>query len=161
MEEKTSSSAPGRNRRSLRNILVAPGGQVRLAFGMPIGGMLAVAFLLWALKNTLLSRLSEMQATAPNLQGSFEELQQVVSLICNLGVGFLLVGIVMVAAFGLLISHRYYGPQVPILRSLQALKAGKYDESIQLRGMDELKEIAQAVNELAHELDLRHKKQSS
>jgi hypothetical protein len=112
----------GRNRRSVRNILIKPKGQVRLVFAIPIAGLLTAAVLHETLKGTFVARLAEVEAAIPAQAGILEQLQDNVRDIFNLGAGFILVCLVMVAVFGLLISHRFYGPLVPILRSLRAMK---------------------------------------
>lgn len=61
----------------------------------------------------------------------------------------------MIAAFGVLVSHKFYGPQVPILRSLRALREGNRAEKVHLRKGDELREIAEAVNQLADSLSAK------
>jgi signal transduction histidine kinase len=51
------------------------------------------------------------------------------------------------------ISHRFYGPMVPIRRHLVALRAGDYSKRLILRKDDEFRELEQLLNDLAADLE--------
>lgn len=62
----------------------------------------------------------------------------VIILLCLLGIYFIF-----------FLSVRVYGPQVALLRFIEQLKAGNYDKYRSLRRDDQLKEIWQALQDLA------------
>ncbi|MGZ3650263.1 MAG: HAMP domain-containing protein [Bdellovibrionota bacterium] len=151
----TETIATGRNRRSLRNILVSPAGQIRLIFAIPVAVLLTASCFLITLRNTLLVRLGELQ-TLPNVTGrELGDLADSIGTFYLLGIIFLMFTSFFLAISGLLISHRYYGPLIPLLRCLRAMKAGDYSQEVRLRKGDELRELATAVNELNEHLKAR------
>jgi len=58
--------------------------------------------------------------------------------------------------FGLMISHRFYGPVVPLARHLNELREGKFGARVKLRPGDELAELMDAQNALAEALEKRN-----
>jgi signal transduction histidine kinase len=148
MSDQGLNHATDKNRRSLKNIMVSPAGQIRLLFGVPLAALAAVTFLLLSLNNAVSTRIDDMKQLSGLTPASLDDLKHVVTHITQLGCAFTLVGFLMIATFGLLISHRFYGPLVPILRTVQAMKKGDYSERIHLRSPDELKELARELNEL-------------
>jgi signal transduction histidine kinase len=55
-----------------------------------------------------------------------------------------------------LITHRIFGPRVPILRMIENLKAGQYGEKKNLRKTDEMKDVMDALNSLSETLKERY-----
>jgi HAMP domain-containing protein len=49
----------------------------------------------------------------------------------------------------LIMTHRIFGPIVPIKRFINDLKAGNYDASLTLRKHDEMKDVAEELKSLA------------
>jgi nitrogen fixation/metabolism regulation signal transduction histidine kinase len=147
MEEKN-----GRNRRSIRNLMVFPAGQIRLVFAVPVGGLISMLVILQALKGALGMRLTAF-ITSPNHNAEgLSELVSAVNGIFNLGIIFLALCSILVAAFGIMLTHRYYGPLIPILRSLRAIREGDYTSRVRLRPGDELQDLARVVNEISEKL---------
>jgi signal transduction histidine kinase len=72
--------------------------------------------------------------------------------------GFLLI---TVFALGLILSHRVFGPMVPIMRVLEALKNGDYSARANLRSKDEFNDVMEAVNDLAAQLESKYGNSSS
>lgn len=58
----------------------------------------------------------------------------------------------IVAVMGILLSHKIAGPAFRIEKTLKEIGKGNFDINIQLRKFDELKGIAEAVNEMAADL---------
>ena len=150
MEEN--SLKPAKIRRRWRNLFIQPAGQVRLMFALPLIGLLAVEVLIMVLHSVLTGRLAGLAAAVPQATGPIAESSDAVR-----GILLVVMLIVFVCAIaflisGLLISHRYYGPLVPMLRALNGMKEGKFDQRIYLRKGDELRELAEAINSLSESL---------
>jgi signal transduction histidine kinase len=62
---------------------------------------------------------------------------------------------VLVGVVSVMLSHKIYGPLVPLLRHVKALKEGSYASRVHLRATDEMGELATALNELAETLEAR------
>ena len=58
----------------------------------------------------------------------------------------------MVILIGLILSNRIAGPIYSIQNYLKDLLRGKYDKRLKLREKDELKDLAESINELAQKL---------
>jgi signal transduction histidine kinase len=54
---------------------------------------------------------------------------------------------------GFRLSHRIWGPVIPLRRQINDLKNGNYQARIQLRPGDEFVELAEDLNALAHSLE--------
>ncbi len=76
------------------------------------------------------------------------------ALMIAMVLAILLVGIAML--FGLLWSHRVYGPLIPLTRHIQELKSGNFASRVNLRRSDELCELQSALNDLAESLEARY-----
>lgn len=74
----------------------------------------------------------------------------VITFVASLGCALLAM------AAGLKLSHRIFGPLVPINRQIEALVAGNYAARITLRDKDDLNEIRDGLNLLATTLEKRH-----
>jgi signal transduction histidine kinase len=61
--------------------------------------------------------------------------------------------------FAIWLTHRFVGPQVAIQRQIDHLKTGDYTHTCTLRDGDELKPIAQALNELTEALRQEDRRQ--
>jgi signal transduction histidine kinase len=57
---------------------------------------------------------------------------------------------------GLMLSHRIYGPMIPIRNHVSKLINGDYSSRIHLRPSDEFKELASDLNALAERLNQKH-----
>lgn len=56
-------------------------------------------------------------------------------------------------AFVIVLTHRFFGPMVAVHRHLNELERGNYSSRIQLRKNDELKDLADHLNNLAATLE--------
>ncbi len=94
----------------------------------------------------ILQNLSSDYGSVKNLDVILEKLplysSLLIFLICFFSVFFCL----------LFITHRFIGPAITIERVLGELHTGNYSNTIVLRNEDELKSIAEKVNQLSQEL---------
>lgn len=58
----------------------------------------------------------------------------------------------------MILSHRFFGPLVPIKRFINSVKDGDYSVRLSLRNADELHDLAQDLNEMAIALEKRYEK---
>lgn len=148
------------HKRKLRNFLVTPAGRMRVVFGLPVVGLLMVGILLQTLKyvmNTQLERAQRLQGMSADTMRGFQDL---VTGSLNMGIGLTLVCALLVAVFGVLLGHHYYGPVVPIVRTLREFGSGNFSSRIRLRTDDELREIMEAVNTLGDKLEQENQNRS-
>lgn len=134
--------AKGKDQRRLKNLLINPEAQIR--FG-------AIFLAMTIVSNVIVTafglNLYYYWANDPERSGTGGLLMMVVG-------GCVLVTILTYCfAFilGLIITHKIFGPLVPIQRTLDQLKAGDYSARAVLREKDEqqMKRLAESVNELA------------
>jgi HAMP domain-containing protein len=86
----------------------------------------------------------------------FTRLSQSANVISMIGAAaVVLSGLVCLGAW-LILSHRIFGPSVPIRRMIRELNEGNYSTRISLRKYDEFKELAADLNQLAETLE-KHK----
>ncbi len=140
-------------RRSLRNILVRPAGQLRIVFGVPVIVLLVVGFSFWQLMNSLSGALENLRDTSPVVRAQTTALIEAVHSVFGAGILCAFGGSLLIAIWGLSISHHFYGPLVPLLRKLDQMKEGNFAGLVHLRKEDELKEIARAINELSEKME--------
>jgi HAMP domain-containing protein len=73
--------------------------------------------------------------------------------------GTVVLGVVVFISFmlaGLIVSHRVFGPQIPLMRLIGDLKAGRYSSRGFLRKHDEFHDLMNSLNELGETLEKRH-----
>lgn len=147
METETNSA---RHQRKWKNYFVNPAGQLRLIFAIPAGAMISVVVVLAVAK----SFLEGYVTTLPNYIPAelVRDMQQTVTFAFSLSLAFVVFATLMVILVGILLSHRFYGPVVAILRAVRAMTEGNYDQEIRLRPQDELQDLARALNELQAKL---------
>lgn len=58
--------------------------------------------------------------------------------------------------FIVVMTHRFFGPLVPIIAHIERLKQGQFDSRVNLRPKDELHELSLSLNELAEELEKKY-----
>src|ERR1044072_8322896 len=142
--------------RKLKNGLVDGSAQLRLAVTV-----IAALVMCFALIGVIIWRFSHLAAAAegtPVLEINRILLLNEIGtmLITTSSIGLM---IICVASFYLCakFSHRIFGPTVPILRMIHNLEDGNFAHRIHLRKHDELKPIADALNDLAAKLEARDK----
>lgn len=60
--------------------------------------------------------------------------------------------------FAIILTHRFYGPMVPVLRHIEELRKGNYSSRIRLRQTDELQDLSEKLNALTEELEKKYQK---
>ena len=63
------------------------------------------------------------------------------------------INLVISFVLGIIVSHRTFGPWVPLLRHIENLKARRFDSRVTLRKGDHLRALADKLNELAASLE--------
>jgi len=138
------------SRRQLRNYLLDPRVQLRYAlyfftFGV-IAAILNQMMLVRTIQSSVLQLLFDDKVDAlaltAGIAGPLSQLSWRTAML------FPVLGLAC-ALFAIRITHRFVGPQVALLRHIEALKHADYDAVCELRSDDELQRVANALNELA------------
>ncbi|MGZ3721962.1 MAG: HAMP domain-containing protein [Bdellovibrionales bacterium] len=136
----------GKSRRKFKNILISPDTQIHYgALFLALSTVINVVFTIMG---------SNIYYASVN--GTMEQTN---SFPMYLLFGSCIALYVLIYAFafilGLIVTHKVFGPLVPIQRFLTEIKNGNYSSRIQLRTKDEprLQEIAKSLNELAEFLE--------
>lgn len=85
------------------------------------------------------------------MQVQFAELLMKTGIPMMFGFGILF-GLFLVVPLSIFVSHKTAGPIVAIKRYIRALKDGNFNEKIELRDGDELKEIASDLEDFAQKM---------
>ncbi len=137
------------NRRSVKNILVAP--RFQLAYGMYFFGfgllilliVFGIAFYTMAQMITSLGALSDI---GPEMQMTLHKsLISAGVILAVMVIGFAVLAFVM----GIVLTHRIAGPVVSLRRQITNIKNGNYAARVQLRDRDELQPLMTDLNDLA------------
>jgi methyl-accepting chemotaxis protein len=155
-ESSTNQFSSGRNQRDLNNILVKPRQQLRYAFVFFGGGLgiitIYIVFFLYYLASTI-EELSIAYAVSPEVTASLGRAIFIASVATIIFSAVL--AIVMFLA-GIALSHRIFGPIVPIKRTLEAIRDGNYSARGSLRKRDEFQDVMDLINDVAANLEKRH-----
>jgi methyl-accepting chemotaxis protein len=137
-----------KNTRSIRNYLIRPKSQLRFSLTlMSVSSiaLIAITFISFRIVTGFVPLLmAEARAGSADLGLIWPDLKFVVA-ICALSM-------VSSLALGILYSHRFYGPLIPLLKQIEAIKSGDFSVRGRLRQSDEMKEVMTALNELAESL---------
>lgn len=148
------------NRRRIVNFVVRPASQSK--FGVYfLSTVLATALLVGGPLLFVIVRMSDAMENADSAQMVWAASAPMLFLaLANL----ILLGFVSFH-FGFVATHRVFGPLVPLLRQVEALKQGRYEARSKLRRADELQDLADGLNDLAQSLQEQqapeHQKKSS
>jgi signal transduction histidine kinase len=141
------------NRRSWRNYLVRPRQQVKFSLMLISSGMiiftLYLAFCIYTISQTVLAVGAAYDITGEGVAAISQVLTTSFMTLISLAVALTAVGFTLCVR----ISHRFYGPLVPMLRQIESLRAGRYSERLKLRKDDEFRELEEALNGLAADLE--------
>ena len=115
---------------------------VAMVLGFMVAMVILAAFVIYATGwNQLVERLANVYP-----QGRLQGILKIIYL--RLLLGFLLLAPVAVLA-AIVVSHRVAGPLVRIRRYLRLMARGEFDLApLELRRFDELKDIANLINEI-------------
>ena len=129
-----------KNRRSLRNYLVSPDSQIRY-------GLLFLA--LSGSVHVVLTAVTVVAYGSLRATGEDAPLPMWIVVVFLLGAYLILQGFAFI--LGLIISHRIFGPLVPMMKFVEDMKNGDYSGRVILRSGDDqaLQNFATALNELA------------
>lgn len=142
----------GKDQRKVTNLLVRPRAQLRLAGGFAFLSGLAVSSMLLVIAVSFgraLGALSEVDVRTKTLLYELVVRNLLICAVISLAVAL------CAFVYALRLSHRFYGPIVPILRLIEQLKNGDYSARGQLREDDELQEIMSSLNEMSEALSRR------
>jgi len=138
-----------KDNRRLKNIIIAPNKQLKLAFFSVMTGLatllLFFAFQIW-LFTSMIRNISPALPEDMNLEPVLAD------SIHWSWIGFILGAVffaVLVSSVTIVISHRIYGPMIAIRKHIAAILGGKYDHKTTLRKNDEFKEVADDLNKLS------------
>lgn len=144
------------SRRSLKNILVKPREQLRYAFIFFGGGLAVMAtyiILFLYYLNVTITNLATSYSIAPDVAGTISTALLTASIAT---VVFSVTLTLIMFSAGVALSHRIFGPAVPILRLIEDLRAGKFASRGHLRKRDEFQDIMTELNELAADLQAKY-----
>lgn len=138
--------------RSLRNILIYPGFQLRFLFWITLTGLSLIV----GLGVVIYKRLEENYALLVDLSPMedpvrkqlYDELHQVVIYMGSCTTIFLL----LVVIFGLVLSHRSAGPIYHFKRVFDLIGPNARGHRIHLRKRDEFREVADSFNKMMDRL---------
>lgn len=142
-------------RRSLRNIRFMKGSRLRLVFAVMTAGMILSAGMLVSVMRDVDRGLSRIPTQDLSLLNFVEQIRGSLSGVLFMGLVLNLVSALLAMLFGLLVSHVFYGPQVPLTRHLRDLRDGKFGARVTLRPGDELTELMAEQNALAESLEAK------
>jgi nitrogen fixation/metabolism regulation signal transduction histidine kinase len=153
----TENSFQGQNRRSIFNIRFMKGTKLRLLFGTMTAGMLFSSAMLVNVIYSVNKTVARFHSSDLVIQSLLDEVCGVTTRALLMGLIFTLASAIMALLFGLLVSHRFYGPIVPLSRQLKEFAAGNFKTRVRLRPEDELLELAEAQNALGETLEKQAK----
>lgn len=103
---------------------------------------------IYLLKFTEVSEICTLSGGSINIEGMTGHMNFMI--IGSLS-GMLIAGI-LCFGFAILLTHRFFGPMIPINRHFDDMMKGNFDGQIQLRKDDELHDLCKRLNELTTEL---------
>lgn len=155
--ESTQARTPSKHSRKLRNFLIRPNQQVLyvlVLLGFGWGALVAYIVFFFVFLKGVVNQLGSTYNLDSEVVYSL-----VSSLNWAIGGAFLL-GLILLICFvvaGILVSHRLFGPQVPMQRLIEDLIEGRFSSRGTLRKNDEFQDLMAALNRLASNLEEREK----
>ena len=144
----------GKQRRQIRNYVQNPRVQYRYAlyfFGFAVAAaVINQMFMVRAFRSILIQTLLGTNIDPALLQAAVGAPLQALAL--KMTLMYPILGMAC-AAFAIWITHKFVGPQVALRRHIGQLRDGDYSAVCRLRSGDELEPVAEALNELARELE--------
>lgn len=158
MAEVSGSASQGRDRRTLLGQLVQPKKQFKFAFFFIGAGMviltLFIAITLYFVQNTITALEIAYHLDHDIVVSLSDSLMGMLTVALLVSIIFTVISML----FGLQTTHRFYGPQVSLLRQIDELKKGNFSARVHLRRADELTDIQNGLNELAESLEKKYPK---
>ncbi len=142
-----------KSQRKFSSIIINPKYQLKVAFYFFAFSFITLGFLVWYFTLSIKNSLSFLQKTysidievIESIQNNLSSFTNVMSLTF---IGFL----ITVFLIWLKISHRIFGPLVPLTRHIKELQNGNYSSRAMLREGDFLIELKDELNLLAENLE--------
>lgn len=136
------------NRRKISTVMIDPRAFGR--FSIPFILLLLANLLLMIAVNRHAARMIEMmEIVDPGSIAAINQITDDLTRILMVGMGIFTLMLFGLWAF---VSHRIFGPSVPIRRHIAKLIEGDYTTRITLRQKDEFKDVAEDLNRLAERL---------
>lgn len=143
------------NRRTVLGTAVNPAKQIRYAFLFVGGGMLMLTVFIAA-------TIYYIRETVVAFELAYRLDHEVTAALMDSLTGMLTLAFMVAAVFSILsivlgwqMSHRFYGPVIPLLRHIEELRNGNFSSRVKLRRGDELMELQEALNGLAEMLEAK------
>lgn len=159
MTDESQEYSVERAKRNIRSTLIEPFSQIK--FGLyVIGASFAFVIVIAAMFVYTFYQQYQHLMGIFNITDARDQLQLVTNDIFyynSIKIGLLLLGYIIgmfVLVFKL--THRYYGPLVSIERFVDEIARGKYKNRVKIRQNDELRRLANCLNDMANSLEQRH-----
>lgn len=144
----------GGERRKISNLVQNPRVQYRYVlyfFGFAVAAAVVnQMFMVHAFRGILLQTLLGTNIDSAALQAAVGAPLQALAL--RMTLLYPILGTAC-AAFAIWVTHKFVGPQVALRKHIRRLQEGDYAAVCRLRTGDELEPVAEALNELARELE--------
>ena len=142
------------NRRSIRNYLLEPKLQLRLAFYIGVNTLLVVVaasvFVVFMYQPLFESLINATNESAPEI---FQLLEENTTSTFSIILAFTLTHILVMTMLVIWYSHRFVGPIVAFRRHTKSLIEGKNSSRVNLRKGDAFTALADDLNQLAESLE--------
>ncbi len=154
---KKKKAPTGRDRRKIRNLVQDPRVQHRYAlyfFAFAVAAAVVnQVFMVRAFRGILTQMLLGTDIDPATLQAAVGAPLQALAL--KMTLIYPILGMAC-AAFAIWVTHKFVGPQVALRRHIGRLREGDYAAVCRLRSGDELVPVADALNDLARDLERKH-----
>ncbi|MCB0350254.1 MAG: hypothetical protein KDD38_03665 [Bdellovibrionales bacterium] len=138
-----------KQKRELKNFIINWPLQSRITYYFT-AMCLGLVGLMMFFMNSHINNVREIIANVSGMAMTSQlEIDIALTQLLSTALGFLLLAIVGAALYGVIISHRIAGPMYAIIKYIESLKAGKFNEPRTLRPYDELRPIMEALQDLA------------
>ncbi len=139
-------------KRAARNFIVNWPLQSRIIYYF-IAFSLGIVGLMMVFLNSHIITIHELVSNVPGMPMSAQlQIDVVLAKMLSTALGFLLIAVVGSLLYAVIISHRVAGPMFAIIKYIDSLKAGNYDDQRNLRPYDELKPIMDSLQDLSKNL---------
>lgn len=141
----------GKEKRTARNLWVRPKSQLKFLMILS-GGFLILAGLIGFVMVSFSDYLALLQTTNQIDTQTVILITSHLYFYLKMAMGLAAIFSVLGLAIGIMLTHRIFGPMVPIRHQLAKMIEGDYSGRIHLRTSDEFKEVANDINTLTDRL---------
>ena len=140
------------NKRELKNFIIDKKFQARMTMYFTALSLSLIG-LMMIFMNSHINQLRALISNISNMPMVTQiAVEEKFTQLLSTSLGFLLIAIVGAIVYSVVVSHRIAGPMYAILKYIEKIKAGQYDETRNLRPSDELSPIMESLNDLAKQL---------